>query len=341
LNQQPPVQKETGHSKATWRARLPLLLRILVAIVLVVIIFKVIDFSSVGNAIVHADLRWGILVLALALADRYLMAFKWAALLRSQGTPYSDWEAFKVYMSATFLGTVLPTSVGSDVYRAVRATLGGHQMNVITASIVLERVLGMLAVALLSLSGLALLIGHLDERFRALFGVVAIFTALLLIAIRVSVDAKTYVLITKLIGKLQRFKPVRIFMDLHSAYMAFSRNRVALGSFFALTFLEQVVNALLTYMGSQALGFDVPLIYFLALVPLSRFVTLLPISLGGIGVTEGAYVFALSLAGMSAVDALSLAVFMRLIGWVMLIPSGMVFLYDSIKFKREGRTATR
>lgn len=341
MNQQLPDQKDTTRTGTRWKSGLLLLLRILVAVVLVIIIFQAIDFGRVSSAIAKTDLRWGILVVALALADRYIMAFKWAALLRSQGTPYGNWEAFKVYMSATFVGNVLPTSVGSDVYRAVRATLGGRQMNVITASIVLERVLGMLAVALLLLCGLAALANHPDDRFRTLLAAAAVFTVLLVVAIRLSVDSKTYGLIVRLLGKAQRFKPVRIFMDLHSAYVAFSRDRVVLASFFALTFLEQVVNALLTYMGSQALGFDVPLIYFIALIPLSRFVTLLPISLGGIGVTEGTYVFTLSLAGMPAVDALALAVFMRLVGWVMLVPSGLVFLYDSVRFKREESAATR
>jgi uncharacterized protein (TIRG00374 family) len=341
LSQETPQQNDRGEAKGGWKSKLPLILRVGVAVVLVGIILKMIDFRSVGYAIVNADPRWSILVVALALADRYLMAFKWAALLRSQGTPYGNWEAFKVYMSATFLGTVLPTSVGSDVYRAVRATLGGHEMNVITASIVLERVLGMLAVAMLSLCGLALLAGQLDPQFRVLLGIVVIFTLALLIAVRVSVDSRTFQLINKVAERFKRFKPARLIMDFHSAYVKFSHDRVVLGSFFALTFLEQVLNALFTYLGSQALGYHVPLIYFLALVPLSRFVTLLPISLGGIGVTEGAYVFAFALAGLSAPDALALAVYMRLVGWVILIPAGLVFLYDSIRFKREGRTATR
>ncbi|HEY3341463.1 MAG TPA: lysylphosphatidylglycerol synthase transmembrane domain-containing protein [Anaerolineae bacterium] len=342
---QPLLERsDSGSSGATWRSRLLLLLRILVALVLIIIIFRVIDFSSVGNTIAKADLRWGVLILVLALADRYIMACKWAGLLRAQGTVFSDWEAFKVYMSSTFIGTVLPTSVGSDVYRAVRAKLAGHQMNVITASIVLERVLGMLAVTLLSLCGLAAISGKPNTHFGTLLGAVAILTAALLIAIRLSIDPKMYALITQFFDRFRHLKPVRIFMDLHSAYMTFSRSRVVFGSFFALTFLEQMLNALLTYLGSLALGLNTPYIFYLALVPLSRFVTLLPISLGGIGVTEGAYVFALSLAGISAVDALSLAVLMRLIGWAMLVPEGLFFFYDSVKLKqakREERTVPR
>ncbi len=100
------------------------------------------------------------------------------------------------------------------------------------------------------------------------------------------------------------------------------------------------MNALLTYMGSQALGFDVPLIYFIALIPLSRFVTLLPISLGhrrygrhlcvhivtrrhaGGGCAGAGRIYALSRLG----DAGAL---------------GLVFLYDSVRFKREESAATR
>ena len=307
---------------------------------MVFIIFRTIDFNSVGEMIARADLRWVVVIVVLAIADRYLMAYKWAVMLRAQGVEISNLEAFRVYMSSTFVGVVLPTSVGNDVYRAVRATLGGRQMKVVTTSIVLERVLGMLAVTLLSLVGLAILaIQQPDARFDTLLAAVITFAIVILILLRLSIHPKTYATITGFIEKYRRFKPVSIFMDLHGAYMEYSRQGSVLGAFFALSVVEQSLSCFIPYLSSRALGLDTPLIFFLTLIPLSRFITLLPISIGGIGVTEGTYVFVFMLAGMTDVQALSVAVFVRLIGWVMLLPTGAVFLYDSIKFKRQREAA--
>src|SRR6266508_2398829 len=89
-----------GKVKSVWRSRLLLLARLGVAIGLVIVILNVIDFNSVEKTLAGTDVRWIIVIMPIALFDRYLMAYKWAMLLRAQDIPFSVWEAFRAYMSS-------------------------------------------------------------------------------------------------------------------------------------------------------------------------------------------------------------------------------------------------
>lgn len=322
-------------AKKTAQGRLWFWLRIAVALGMVIVILRLIDVNTAVRTISQANPGLVVLIFPLLLIDRYLMGYKWAMLLRAQGISISNWQAFSIYMSSTFVGTVLPTGVGSDVYRAVRTTLGGPKMNVVTASIVVERMLGIVALAILAVSGLGILAGEPTGQFRALFYTVGASLVAFLVVFGLSIQPGIYDLIT---GRLKRFahvKPVRLFMKFHSAYIEMSKHRKLMAVFVLLSILEQALGAIMAFLGSQALGFNLSVLYFLALIPLSRFITLLPLSIGGIGVTEGTYVVAFSLAGLSPADSLSIALLIRVMNWVFLVPAGIVFLYDSAKFKRE------
>ena len=58
-------------------------------------------------------------------------------------------------------------------------------------------------------------------------------------------------------------------------------------------------------MGARTISFPVVVV----LVPVTYVITLLPVSLGGIGIREGVTVYFLSRAGVSASDATLLALF--------------------------------
>ena len=322
------------------RNKLSLLLRIGVAVILIVVILRWIDFDTVVKTIAGANIELVLLLFPLALFDRSLMAYKWAKLLRTRGDVITNWEAFKIYMSSTFVGTVLPTGVGSDVFRAVRTTMGGPKMNVVTASIVLERILGLLGMSTLALVGLGILAEDPNGQIRTLFYAVAVFYVVLVIGLALSVHPSTYALITHWLARFEHFKPIRLFTKFHTAYAEMSRHSKVLIVFVLLSVVEQGVGGIMTWVAAEALGFTTPPIYFLALLPLSRFITLLPISIGGIGITEGTYVFVFALAGLSPADSLSLALLMRVMSWIMLVPEGLIFLYDSARFKRTKEPVT-
>ena len=80
-----------------------------------------------------------------------------------------------------------------------------------------------------------------------------------------------------------------------------------LASFFVCSALFQMSDIVGTYFIARSLGVVLPFTLFLVVVPVVFVATLLPISLGGLGVREGAFVYLLGLVGVDASSALALS----------------------------------
>lgn len=82
----------------------------------------------------------------------------------------------------------------------------------------------------------------------------------------------------------------------------------------------------MVYTLSMALSLQVGVVYFFVFVPLITVFTMLPISLGGIGVQEGAFAYFFSLVGMSLAGALALSLLLRVLSIVASLPGGLFSL---------------
>lgn len=330
-------QEQASGARAAPGKNLGRTLRIAVAVLLLLVIIQFVDLRAVLQMLGRADLRFLAPLLGIALLDRYLMAYKWAILMRARGHAFTNAEAFRIYLSAGFVGMVLPTGVGSDVYRAIRTTMGGRDSRNVAASIVVERGIGLLAIAILSLVGLAIYSRQYPQIRGFYYGVWVVFIVIVVV-FALSIHPQTFAIVERMLRPFERYRLVRFYLGFHGAYLELCQQWRALLLFGLLSLVEQSVSSFMNYLGAVALGLPVPLITFLALMPLSNFVVLLPISIGAIGVEEGVFIVLLGLAGLTPTQSLSLALLMRVVGWLMLIPGGLAFLYDSARFKRAGRT---
>jgi len=274
----------------------------------------------------------------LYLLDRFSMAYKWNVLLRARNCWLSSWAAFRIYLASGFIGYVFPASVGSDTYRAARLSLCGCSVSRVSATIVLERVLGLLAILSLSAIGLRLVVaGGRDDLLPVLGAVLgALFVGAVLTVMSVS---------ERLYGVFRRatdgfashriaHRIVQILHALHDEYVALSRGGRSLLLFFALSVLNQLIQALMVVPVLLSLDADVDLLAVFALMPLSKaFIQLMPVP-AGIGVAEGAVVVALSLANVPPAQALAVALVLRAVDLSMLLPAGVAYAADAWQMRK-------
>jgi uncharacterized membrane protein YbhN (UPF0104 family) len=74
------------------------------------------------------------------------------------------------------------------------------------------------------------------------------------------------------------------------------------------------------------MGIDVGMLYFAVALPLALLVSRIPISIDGIGVFEGMFIVLMSIAGLSAAQAVAIAVVGRILQTAVLIPWWMAFV---------------
>jgi uncharacterized protein (TIRG00374 family) len=330
-----PARAAEEPSRSPSGSRLWFWLRLAVALVLVVVLLRAIDFRAALATLARVDLRIVALVFAIALADRFLMAFKWNLLLRARGHGFSHLEAFRIYLATGFVGVWLPTGIGGDVYRAVRSSVSGRGVSTVSVTIILERALGLLAVAALSAVALAFMVAGGESRVRDLLVIALLLLVATLGALALSIQPRVYAWVKRVTARYADRKPVRMYLALHDAYVELSRERGLLVLFFLLSVFEQFVQVVMNWLGARALGLPVTLLQFTGLMPISNVIVMLPVSIAGIGVLEGTFVLMLGRIGVAAAEALSLSLLMRAVGWLMMAPAGAAFLWDAATLKRQ------
>jgi uncharacterized protein (TIRG00374 family) len=301
---------------------------------------------EIGAQILRINPAYIVPIVALTVIDRWLMTYKWSLLLRGRGIRLPLGRGMTIYCAAGVWGLFLPTTVGSDAIRAYLTSRTGIETREVVGSILIERFLGFLSALVLSILSLAFLtyLGILGEHvvFVWLLGGGMLLAAVLLFA--ASVDGTAFNLIHgRVLGNYQHLRIARKLKEFHEAYRSFVIDRRNLAAFFALTFGEQLLPILDSWLIARGMGIDVGVLYFAAALPLALLISRIPISIDGIGVFEGVFVVLMTMAGLSAVESVAIAIVGRILQTLTLFPwwLGYVVSRKDIRVPHPIREETR
>lgn len=287
------------------------------------VLLYLLDLRRVGALLVSADPRWMALALGVALLDRLLMIAKWYPLVRVHAPALSFGRAARAYLAANFAAFFLPSTVGADGLRALALGREHGQVMEIGASIMAERLLGMLA------NGLLVIVSMVVALHVAVpVGPVGVLAAAVAVA---ALAAVTLPFVGQPPGWLRRRAPFgvlgryehlgRRFVSAYLGYRRFPGRMLAVAG---LTLLESFAPLVIIGLVSIALRMDVGLVPLIVAVPIASLVAKLPISVAGIGPQEASLVSLLALFGVAAEAALALAILRRLIEISIAIPGGLL-----------------
>jgi len=332
-DEQPPGATSTRALSENVRKRLWMLLRLAVATTLLLAVLWWVDFELVLSTILASKMRYIPVLLALLLLDRYIMAYKWALLLRARGVAISNLAAFRIYLLSGFLGIFLPTSVGADAVKIARTSLAMGNLGRVTASTIMERALGLLALVVVAATGLGLMLVSEEEQFLMLFYASCMLIVLIVFAVLLSLNSRLFRWLNDHFSQLAKYRIGRILLDSHEEYVRFGTDRKILFWFFCLSILEHIVLGIVAYGAGLALGLDLNVVYYLAIIPVASAAGMMPISIGGLGVKEGVLVLLFTMVGLSGEEAFAFALYSRILALASLIPGGVIFWRDATHLK--------
>ena len=309
------------------RSRTRYALRIVLSLGLLVGLFWVVDISEVAGILGAVSVPILLVILALQTLDRLLMTFKWWLLLEAAGLGIGLPTAVRSYYISSFAGLLLPMTLGADVVRTLTLRNRGA-VSAVVATIALERGIGAVAHAMLCVVSVVLLVqmgldpGIPVENLWLLVVALLVVSSLGLPASFMAANRASVWLQTRggIAGKLA---------SLASSYAAASQRPRVVWTFLLLTVLEGFLPIVVHYLAAMALGFHLPFVLFLAIIPIVYLVGRLPISLGGIGVVEGTFVLFGTLMGIEADAALSIALLSQVTMIVILLPGAAAYLMKS------------
>jgi uncharacterized membrane protein YbhN (UPF0104 family) len=298
------------------------LLRVGVSVGLLAVLFAFVDRAELARRLAGADAGRLVLVVLIVTADRLLMAWKWWLLIRGREAAVSLWAAVRAYYVASFAGWFLPMTVGADVVR-IAALSGGGRTPGLVASVVVERVVGALAQAVLATVSLGFLIAlglgaeiGPDKRWALLGALAAAFLA--------------FPFSFRVAAWLAPRLPGGPLRSLATAYAGYAVSGPLLLGFFGLTLLEGCFPIAYHYVVGKALGLDPGWSFYIATVPLVFLVARLPVSLGGLGVLELSFVYLAALLGLGRTEAFSIAVVAEALVLVSLLPGAVAYLFPPV-----------
>jgi uncharacterized membrane protein YbhN (UPF0104 family) len=289
------------------RRHVLLTLKFTIAIAALIYVVYLVDWERSIKVLRHADWRWLLTGYGLSLLGIYAAALRWVVLLRAVHKFYGVIAAYRAYLTGTFYSLAMPGVIGGDAarvwlcYRVIDASV-----SLVTATVLLERALGVLALLLLLSTGFAFfpiaqsgLSAGIAPALAAggLFGLLVLPTLLRKFSLTGQSrdwygNRRIITFLFRIAGGLAPIKKIRVIHLL-----------VAL----ILSVVFQSFDIAVTYSIAQALEIKLSAPMLLVAMPIVYLATVLPISPGGLGIREGALVFVLAQFGIAAADAALLA----------------------------------
>lgn len=334
MDLEPPPTRSPYAGKGIWA----LIAKLALSIGLMAFLFSRIPLVEVGEAIRGTRKEWLGAALGLMLASNLLGAFQWGRLLKAAEIRIPFWKVCAYYHVGLFFNNFLPAGIGGDIARVLDASRHGPNRGTAVSTVILDRLVGTVALAGLSLVTTLPAIDrfHLSLVYLALVAFFA-FTVVLVWAIFHPALLPAVERVLARIG-LHALKPH--LDDLAERIRHFRDKRNMFVGLLMIAIVVQVARVGVHVLVARALGLSIPLAYFYLLVPLLAVIVSLPISFNGIGVREGAGVVLFGLVGVGRTHAFSLQFTTYLVAVAVSMLGGLVFLVR-LPGRRAERTASR
>ncbi len=307
-------------------------------------LLRVVGVDTLWRTVQAAHVGWLLLALAGYFATVWLRGYRWRVFLKAQGLTPPLARLIRLDLIGSFFNLVLPSSVGGDVvkfYELAREqpATQEHGEARLASTLLADRICGLLILFVMGAAVAPFAAGQVEPSTIALLVSVALGSVLSLSlllnrglrqgAVR-SLPGLGWLLqkpgIRGLYASLDRYGGAVL---LRAALISLLFNGVMIG-----------INVAL----ALAFGVRLPLPLYLLVVPLISLAQALPLSINGLGVREGAYLYFLGQAGVAQPLALSIGlayygcmVLVGLVGGLLYLASSLRALRpQTVRIEREG-----
>ncbi len=299
------------------------LLKTILTLILLAVIINQLRHISLRD--LFSSIHWSTFILAcfLFILNNAFGAWRWKTLAKKFALELNLFKLLKYYYIGNFVSFFLPTSIGGDVARMYFLQRDEQSIEIGSSTVIIERILGILAIFVIFSFSMLLGLRNLTE-IPSLWSALAIL-ALFLFAIWV-----IFYFPAKWFEKLLFF-PEKVndkLRNIFSELQSFKKETVLLIKATILSVCFQLMMILSYYFLAASIDLSIPFRYFLLFMPLIWILSLLPISLNGLGVREGSFVYLFSSLGypselVSLVSVLGL--FILIVQGLM---GGIIFLFE-------------
>jgi len=293
-----------------------LILRILVTLLIFSFIFSAIDVRSVLKTLARIDLALLLFALVFQLISTVIASYRWHLVMQALSFGQDFPFYLRSYFKGMFFNQGLPTSIGGDALRVLDVARTGYLKTEAFYGVAVDRGVGLLSLLVLNL----IAIGFNPDLLPA---AAAIPIATIVVA---GIVGFSLFYSLRLLHFLSRWRGIRMFHELSARLHILLNNWRSV----CLQLCLGVLIHVLAIFGIYFLGHSVGLVYematFMVIIPPAILLTIVPISLAGWGVREGAMIGLFTLLGADKVTVLSMSILYGIVLIVISIPGLYVYI---------------
>lgn len=245
-----------------------------------------------------------VLVALLFFCTQSISTYRWSVILRKDMyVPYR--KLLSIYFIGMFFNNFLPTMVGGDLIKGYYLYKSSRRGDVSMASIFMDRYSGF--TALMFITTVALILSY-----NLLKGTGLEVVFFLLICAFVGMSLVIWVgplhgWAMKLFAKIHFYGINKKIDTFYNVLMSYKNHHRILITIFLCSLVVQGGVIIGYYFLGRSLGIEVTPGYYFLFVPLTTVVSMVPISLSGLGLREGAFVYLFTMVGATKEQALTLS----------------------------------
>ena len=306
-----PPERDAASSRRRVVMRL---LQAVVTIALIVLVWQFADGADAVSVLLAANPWWIAAALLALTAHTAIAAERWRITAGALGLPLTRGHALREYYLAQLVNSTVPGGVVGDAGRAVRSR--DHAgLTVAAQAVVVERFAGqvVLLATMVVATGLTTLIPGGTDWPAWMLGLAATITAASLVGLGLVLA----------FARLPGRAGARLAELTRTAAAALLGRRMVLPQLALSAGTTAAILAAFAF-SALAMGLSLSVAEIVVLVPLILLTMLIPVTISGWGLREGAAVALLPLAGATASESLAASVTFGLVGLVAVLPGAAV-----------------
>jgi uncharacterized membrane protein YbhN (UPF0104 family) len=277
------------------------------------------DWSKVAAAFATLDARLWWAALGVYFVAQIASSLRWQLLAGALGLGGSLVRYTAYYFIGMFFNLVLPTSVGGDVVRAWYLSRQGG-----SGTVTGPRTAAFLSVLVDRANGLAVLIVVACVALACYAQPLPRWVTLTVAAMGLATLAA--VVAVPFLPRLEKHLPKKL-QQVATGTGHYLRRPGLLVGVSLLSLIVQLANIVLAWFIGVGLGLEVPLAYCCVLISVVSVLTLLPISVNGMGLREAGTVVLLAPLGVGAAEAVTLSLLIFAVQATASLCGSLVYLF--------------
>jgi uncharacterized protein (TIRG00374 family) len=301
------------------------IVKVVVTVLLFFYIFQKVDFHQFGATLHHARLEILLFGFAVLWIGHFICIYRWRMLMRPLMPVLTLGQLFGIYCIGLFFNLTFPTVVGGDVVKMYYAGKPSKSYAQSFAATFLDRDAGLFAMMIIACA--AILIYPVDVPgiavslivwcafFAFVLGNIGIFTPYF------------HRILTGLLKRMNLGKIAKKVDTISNAFQIMGRHKGVLLGSLVISFLNQLLVIAVTWIMALGLRMNISFAYFLIFVPVITLISMIPVSLNGMGLREYAFMSLFGAVGVLPESCIALGVLSSIVIILSSLPGGIVYIF--------------